>query len=125
MSYNVLVLVLVVFIALGAMLFALTTGPVRALPDLKVGTSEAVDCPFGSGAPVCFRFPLSNEGRADTAVRCELTPAGDSTAVFGNGSAEYFSPTEIAAGETWQLYTQVEAGESAVVDEPAVACAPA
>jgi uncharacterized protein (DUF58 family) len=125
MSYNVLVLVLVAFIALGAMLFALTTGPVRAIPDLKVGISEAVDCPFGSGAPVCFRFPLSNEGRADTAVRCELTPAGDSTAVFGNGSAEYFSPTEIAAGETWQLYTQVEAGESAVVDEPSVACAPA
>jgi hypothetical protein len=120
--YNVLVVVLVAGLAAGvALLFLTTSAPARSA-DLTLGLPESVDCPFGSGAPVCYRFDLVNSGAAGAFVRCEVIPAGDTTAVFGNGETTYEGADALDAGEKWHLYVQVEAGADGTVTEPMVGC---
>jgi hypothetical protein len=125
-TYTVLVVLLAGLIALGAMLVVLVTGGGRiSSASFEVAAPEAVECPFGSGAPVCYRYNVTNTGDAPSFVRCELTPAGDSTAVFGNGSTSYESPIEMAATDVYRVYVQIEAGPSGeVTSPPMVGCAP-
>ena len=97
-TYTVLVVLLAGLIALGAMLLVLVTGGGSiSSASFEVAVPEAVECPFGSGAPVCYRYNVTNTGDAPSFVRCELTPAGDTTAVFGNGSTSYESPIEMGS----------------------------
>ena len=102
-------------------LFLTTNAPART-PELTLGMPESVECPFGSGVPVCYRYDLVNTGTAPAFVRCEVTPAGDSTAVFGNGETSYEGTEALEAGAGWHLTVQVEAGAGDVVSEPMVGC---
>lgn len=124
-TYTVLVVLLAGLIVLGATLVVLAVGGTRlSSASFEVAAAEAVDCPFGSGAPVCYRYNVSNVGDAPSFVRCELTPAGDTTAVFDNGSTSYESPVEMKAGDVYRMYVKIEAGPSgSVTSSPMVGCA--
>jgi hypothetical protein len=124
-TYNVLVVALIGVIATGAALLFLTTGSPRAGAQFELGTGEAVDCPFGTGSPVCYRFNLTNTGGAEGYVRCLVVPAGDSAAIFANGETAYESPVAVESGEIYRLYVEVDPGPSKDIAEPSISCAPA
>jgi len=122
--YMALVVLLVSGLAIGVALFVLQArGPV-AESEFTVATAQAVDCPVGSGVPVCYRFDVTNTGGGDGAVRCVVVPADAGSAVFtASGTTVYESDGAVAAGDTYSLYTEVEAEEGeSVVEQPAVAC---
>ena len=121
-AYNALAVLLAAGLALGAALLFLSTNAAPRVAELGVGQAESVECPFGSGAPVCYRYELVNSGSAGAFVRCEVIPGGDTTAVFGNGETSYEGVTALEPGENWLLYVQVEAGTTDVVTEPMVGC---
>ncbi len=121
-TYNLLVMILIAGLVTGAALLFLTTNAPARTPELTLGMPESVECPFGSGVPVCYRYDLVNTGTAPAFVRCEVTPAGDSTAVFGNGETSYEGTEALEAGAGWHLTVQVEAGAGDVVSEPMVGC---
>ena len=121
-AYNLLAVLLAVGLVAGAALLFLSTNAAPRVAELGVGQAESVDCPFGSGAPVCYRYELVNSGTASTFVSCEVIPSGDTTAVFGNGETVYEGVDALEAGEDWLLYVRVEAGESDVITEPMVGC---
>jgi hypothetical protein len=124
LAYNLLAVLLALGLAAGAALLFLSTNTAPRVAELGVGLPESVDCPFGSGAPVCYRYDLVNSGSASSFVRCEVAASGDTTAVFGNGETSYEGAGALEAGETWHLYVQVQAGEKDVVTEPTVGCGP-
>ena len=74
LTYNVLVIALVGMIGAGAALLLMTTGSPRAGARFELGTGEAVDCPFGTGSPVCYRFNMTNTGGAEGYARCVVVP---------------------------------------------------
>ena len=125
LTYNVLVVALVAMIGAGAALLFMTTGSPRAGARFELGTGEAVDCPFGSGSPVCYRFSMTNTGGAEEYARCLVSPAGDSTAIFANGEVSYESPLAVKPGEIYRLYARVDPGPSKKIAEPSISCAPA
>ena len=77
MTYTVLVIALVGLIGAGAARLFMTTGSPRAGARFELGTGEAVDCPFGTGSPVCYRFNMTNTGGAEGYARCVVAPGGD------------------------------------------------
>jgi hypothetical protein len=124
-AYNVLVVALIGVIAAGAALLFLSTDSTRAGAQFELGPGAPVDCPFGTGSPVCYRFNMSNTGGAEGYVRCLVMPTGDSSAIFANGETAYESPIAVKPGEVYRLYTRVDAGASKEIAEPIVSCAPA
>ena len=125
LTYNVLVIALVGMIGAGAALLLMTTGSPRAGARFELGTGEAVDCPFGTGSPVCYRFNMTNTGGAEGFARCVVTPAGDSTAIFSNGEVSYESPVVVKPAEIYRLYARVDPGPSKEIAEPSITCGPA
>ena len=122
--YVALVVLLVAGLAIGAALFVLQArGPV-ADPEFAVAAPQAVDCPVGSGVPVCSRFDVTNTGGGDGAVRCVVVPADGGSAVFtASGNTVYESDGPVTVGDTYSLYTEVQAAEGGtVVEQPEVAC---
>ena len=120
--YMALVVLLVAGLAIGVALSCCRGSGRR--PEFTVATAQAVDCPVGSGVPVCYRFDVTNTGGGDGAVRCVVVPADAGSAVFtASGTTVYESDGPVAVGDTYSLYTEVEAAEGeTVVEQPAVAC---
>ncbi len=121
-AYNALAILLAAGLALGAGLLFLSTNAAPRVAEVGVGQAESIDCPSGSGAPVCYRYEVVNSGTATAFVRCAVIPGGDTTAVFGNGETSYEGVTGLEPGEDWLLYVEVEAGPTDVVTEPMVDC---
>jgi hypothetical protein len=121
-AYNVMAVLLAVGLAMGvALMFLATRGAVSA-PVLDMHPAESVDCPFGTGAPVCYRYEIANTGNAAGFVHCEVTPTGDTTALFFNGETVWDSVVELDDGNAMQLDVQVKAGSDDVVTAPSVRC---
>jgi hypothetical protein len=122
--YMALVVMLFGGLAAGVALFVLQArGPV-ADAEFIVAVPQAVDCPTGSGVPVCYRFDVTNAGGGGDAMRCVVAPTGGGTAVFtASGTSEYQSDGPVAVGDTYSLYTEVEAADGgSVVERPSVGC---
>ena len=122
--YVALVTVLAAGLAIGVLLFVLQARGPGADAEFLVASPEAVDCPSGSGVPVCYRFDVTNTGGGGGAMRCLVRPIGDGSAVFtASGTGLYESDGPVAVGDTYSLYTEVEAGDgSSVVERPTLAC---
>ena len=122
--YMALVVLLAAGLAIGIALFALQArGPVGAA-EFVVETGSAVDCPAGSGAPVCYRFDVTNAGAGPGALECTVMPIGGGDAVFtASSTAVYRSEGPVTVGDTYSLYTEVRAaGDEAEVGRPGLAC---
>lgn len=121
-TQNVLLIVLVAALAIGAsLLFLMQTSRGRAA--FAVSDPEPFDCPTGASAPVCIRYEVTNTGGEDAVMRCQLTPFQDSSALFTDESSVYLSDQPVPAGAADTIYVKVAAGPSGAIREPDVECA--
>ncbi|MGH2629229.1 MAG: hypothetical protein ACRDHI_01545 [Actinomycetota bacterium] len=121
--YIALVTLLAAGIAIAVALFVLQTRGPGSDAEFVVAAPEAVDCPVGSGKPVCYRSDVTNAGSGVAPLRCVIAPPASGTAVFtASGTSMYESDGPVAEGDTYSLYTEVEAGEEAEVTMPTVGC---
>jgi hypothetical protein len=118
-----LVTVLAAGLAIGVALFVLQTRAPTTDARFEVAAARAVDCPLGTGKPVCYRFDVTNAGPGVAPLRCVVVPPAAGTAVFtASGTTIYDSPGPVAVGDVYSLYTEVEAGEEDTVERPSVGC---
>lgn len=123
--YMALVTLLAAGLAIGVALFVLQTRVPNTDARFVVAAPEAVDCPVGTGKPVCYRYDVTNAGSGTAPVRCVIVPPASGSAVFtASGTTVYDSPGPVAAGEVYSLYAEVEADETAEVTRPTMGCAP-
>jgi len=125
-GYLALVTLLFGGLAIGVMLFFLQAqGGSSPTVEFAVTAPQAVDCPADSTAPGCYRFDVANTGGGAIPMRCLVSPADTGTAVFlATGTTVYESEGEVAVGDTYALYTEVEpAGGGTVTESPTVECA--
>jgi hypothetical protein len=122
--YVALVTVLAAGLGIGVLLFVLQARGPGGNAEFLVAAPQAVDCPSGSGVPVCYRFDVTNTGGGGGAMRCLVRPLGEGSAVFtASGTSMYESDGPVAVGDTYSLYTEVEAGEgNSIVERPTLAC---
>lgn len=122
---NVLTMLLLVALVLGAILTVFALKPGGSGPTFAVTAVNANACPAGEGAPACFQVLVQNTGSEASHVRCELIPAEGTTAVFFSGDAVYTSAASIAPQQTLPLSVKVDvtAGNDTVVS-PSISCSP-
>ena len=82
---NVLFMLLLGGLALGAILAFMVFRPSGSGPAFAVTAINANPCPSGEGAPACFQVLVENTGSEAANVRCELIPAEGTTAMFLSG----------------------------------------
>jgi len=123
-GYMALVVLLVAGLAIGVALFVLQTRGSVGSADLVVAPGTAVDCPEGSGAPVCYVFDVTNAGGGAEPMECIVIAAEDGKAIFTASESElYQSDGPIAVGDTYSLYTEVSPAEGKTeVGRPEVVC---
>ena len=122
---NVLSMLLMVALVLGAVLTVLSLRPAGPGPAFAVTGVDAIACPAGEGAPACFQVLVQNTGSEAANVRCELIPADGTTAVFFSGDPVYSSAASIAPAQTLPLSVKVDVtkGHDTVVS-PSIGCSP-
>lgn len=121
--YIALVTLLAAGIAIAFALFVLQTRGPGSDAEFVIADPEAVECPLGSGKPVCYRFDVTNAGSGVAPLRCVIAPPPSGTAVFtASGTSVYESDGPVAQGDTYSLYTEVEAGDDAEVAQPTLGC---
>ena len=121
---NVLFVLLLAGLALGAILAFMVLRPTGGGPVFAVTAINADPCPNGEGAPACFQVLVENTGSEAANVRCELIPAEGTTALFLSGETIYSSDASIEPHTLIPLSVKVDvtAGNDTVVS-PSVACA--
>ncbi|MGZ5297199.1 MAG: hypothetical protein ACXWEG_08415 [Actinomycetota bacterium] len=122
---NIVSMLLGLALVLGAVLTVLALKPAGSGAAFAVTAVEANACPAGEGAPACFQVLIQNTGSEAAHVRCRLTPAEGTTAVFFSGDAVYTSAAPIAPKQTLPLSVKVNvtAGNDTVVS-PSIGCSP-
>ena len=123
-GYMALVVLLVAGLAIGVALFVLQTRGSVGSADLVVAPGTAVDCPQGSGAPVCYVFDVTNAGGGGEPMECIAVAAEGGKAIFTASESElYQSDGPVAVGDTYSLYTEVTPAEGETdVGQPEVIC---
>lgn len=122
---NVIFLLLVTALVLGAVLLFLVLKPAGSGPAFTVSAVNAQTCPAGEGAPACFQVVVQNTGSEAANVRCELVPAADTTAVFFSGNAVYTSAASIEPAQSIPLSVKVDVtGKNDTVVSPTIGCSP-
>ena len=114
---------LMIGLAAAGVLFLLLLGGPSARGRFETATPAAIDCPRGTGAPVCYGVDVTNAGEGAQQVRCEVAPGPDTAALFANGSDVYISSVPVESGRTIKLYVEVSPSEgSNIVSRPSVSC---
>lgn len=122
---NVLFMLLVVALALSAVLLFFVLKPAGSGPAFAVSAINADTCPSGEGAPACFQVLVENTGTEAAPVRCELSAAAGTTAVFASGDTVYTSAASIAPKQSLPLSVKVDVtGTNDTVVSPSVGCSP-
>ena len=121
---NVLFMLLLGGLALGAILAFMVFRPAGSGPAFTVTAINANPCPSGEGAPACFQVLVENTGSEAAHVHCELIPAEGTTAAFLSGDTVYTSAAFIEPHTSIPLSVKVDVtpGNDTVVS-PSVACA--
>ena len=120
---NVLFMLLLAGLALGAILAFMVFRPSGSGPAFAVTAINADPCPSGEGAPACFQVLVENTGSEAANVRCELIAAEGTTVAFFSGDTVYTSAASIEPHTSIPLSVKVDvtAGNDTVVS-PSVAC---
>jgi hypothetical protein len=114
---------LVIGLAAGAVLFIMLWRGPSSAGRFETAAPAAIDCPAGTGTPVCYGVDVTNTGEGAQQVRCEVAPGPDTAALFANGSGVYVSAAPVEAGNTIQLTVEVSPSQgSTIVSVPSVAC---
>ena len=123
-GYMALVVLLVAGLAIGVALFVLQTRGTVGSADLVVAPGAPVDCPQGTGAPVCYVFDVTNAGGGAEPMECIVVAADGGKAIFTASEVElYQSDGPVAVGDTYSLYTEVTPADGETeVGRPEVVC---
>lgn len=123
-GYMALVVLLVAGLAIGVALFVLQTRGSVGSADLVVAPGTAVDCPQGSGAPVCYVFDVTNAGGGAEPMECIVVAGVGGKAIFTASESElYQSEGPVSVGDTYSLYTEVTPADGETeVGRPEVVC---
>jgi hypothetical protein len=126
-STNVVFMLLIVAISLGAVLTFLLFKPAGSGAAFTITAINATACPAGEGAPACFQVLVQNTGSEAATVRCELAPAPGTTALFLTANpVSYVSAGAIAPNQSIPLTVKVDVTEgNDTVISPSVLCTPA
>jgi len=119
---NVLVVLLVVAIALGAFLLMRSFGS----PAIAVSVSEltGTPCPV-DGSPACFQTSVTNTGTTASTVRCDVTPGPGNTAVFTSSGTTSTDAGPLEPDATLPLVLAVDTTPGNVrIYLPKVGCSP-
>jgi hypothetical protein len=120
---NVLFMLLLAGLALGAILMSMVFRPAGSGPAFAVTAINANPCPTGEGAPACFQVLVENTGSEPANVRCELLPAEGTTAAFFSGDTVYSSAASIEPHTSIPLSVKVDVTPpNDTVVSPSVAC---
>ena len=123
---NVLFMLLLGGLALGAILAFMVLRPSGAGPVFAVTAINANPCPSGEGAPACFQVLVENTGSEAATVHCDLIPAEGTTATYFSGDTGYTSATSIEPHTSIPLSVKVDVTPpNDTVVSPSVACAQA
>ena len=123
---NVLFMLLLAGLALGAILAFMVFRPAGSGPAFAVTAINANPCPTGEGAPACFQVLVENTGSEASTVRCGLIPAEGTTAAFFSGDTVYTSAASIEPHTSVPLSVKVDVTPpNDTVVSPSVACAKA
>jgi hypothetical protein len=121
---NVLFMLLLAGLALGAILTFMVFRPSGSGPAFVVTAINANPCPSGEGAPACFQVLVENTGSEAANVRCELIPAEGTVALFLSGDTLYESAASIEPHTSIPLSVKVDVTPpNDTVVSPSVACA--
>lgn len=121
---NVLFMLLLGGLALGAILAFMVFRPSGSGPAFAVTAINANPCPSGEGAPACFQVLVENTGTESANVRCELMPAEGTTATFFSGDTVYSSAATIEPHTSIPLSVKVDVTPpNDTVVSPSVSCA--
>ncbi len=85
---------------------ALRPGVPEAAATVTTGRI-AISCPTDRKDTSCFLSRVSNTGGADSSFTCNVTPFGDTTAVFADGSSSV--QVQIVAGGSMDIISAVTA----------------
>jgi hypothetical protein len=119
---NVLVVLLVVGIALGAFLLLRSFGAPASAVDVSELTGTP--CPVG-GEPACFQTSITNAGTIPSTVRCDVTPGPGNTAVFTSSGATSTDAGPLDPDATLPLVLAVDTTPGNVrIYLPKVTCSP-
>ncbi len=123
-TYYIAIVVLVASLAIGSVLFfLLVSRPAGETLRFDVANAAPEDCPAGTGAPVCYRFNVTNAGEAQGTALCTTGAPAGTEALFANDQPSVVIPLE--AGETRGLLVKVSPIDTATVGQPTMSCAPA
>jgi hypothetical protein len=123
-TYYIAIVVLVASLAIGSILFfLLVSRPAEETLRFDVANAAAEDCPAGTGAPVCYRFDVTNAGEARGTALCTTGAPAGTEALFENDQPTVVIPLE--AGQTQGLLVKVTPIDTTTVGQPTVSCAPA
>ena len=126
-GYLALVVLLFSGVGVGVMLFVFQArGPVAAA-EFMVAPPIAVGCPTGTGAPVCYRYDVTNVGGGADSMRCVVVPLGGAAATFtASESSTYQSPRPVEPDQTYPMLVEVDAGDEKEIEgAPSIGCGPA
>jgi hypothetical protein len=122
-STMLLTSLLVIGLAAGTVLFIMLWRGPSSAGRFETAAPVAVDCPSGTGTPVCYGVDVTNTGEEAQQVRCEVAPGPDTAALFADGSGVYVSASPVEAGRTIQLTVEVSPSQgSTIVSAPSVSC---
>lgn len=120
---TILTALLIVAVAAFAILFFLLWQGPSAVGRFETAMPVAVDCPSGTGVPVCYNTDVTNVGETAQQVRCQVMPGPDTAALFDNGDDVYSSPVPLEPGSSITLLVRVSPSNGAtVVSQPSITC---
>jgi hypothetical protein len=126
-SFTFLAGILFALMAVAAMLFVVLMRAPASHAAPNVSQAQAVACPTGSHAPVCYQFVLTNVGSAPGQFGCRAHPAEGTSAVFDTGASTYVVPVDgplpVSENMTLTVLTEPLQGTE-VVGMPQVGCDP-
>jgi len=125
-TFTILAGLLFMLVALAAIFILMLAPKPRGGAQPQVGTPQAVACPIGSHAPVCYQATVTNEGSGSGAITCQVSASAGDTAMFANESDTYTTPAgaEIPPNGSFVLsvLSKPAAGAKTVSAAPTVTC---
>src|SRR3712207_3073869 len=83
-GYYIAITLLVIGLAIGFALVTRIADP-AAGGGIEIGAPFAVPCEVGDGSPSCFGFSIRNASSEPLSLECEVIPAAQTSARFGDG----------------------------------------
>ena len=121
-GYYIAVTLLVIGLAIGFALVTRIADP-AAGGGIDIGAPFAVPCEVGDGTPSCFGFSVRNASSQPVSLACDVIPAAQTSARFGEDASTTVMMT-LLPGQEDLLRTFVDTDGGDAVAAPSLQCSP-